>query len=104
MSNPTQRTLARLKADGYRAAVVEKWNPHSRTRHDLFGVVDVLAIRGAETLAVQATSGSNVAARVTKMEESDALPDMREAGWTIQVWGWRRAASGRWACRVVDVS
>lgn len=102
--SPTQRTLAKLRKEGYRAAVVEKWNPHAKIRQDLFGVVDVLAIREGETLAVQSTSGSNVASRVHKIEESDALADIREAGWRFVVHGWRKNANGRWQCREVDVS
>ena len=86
------------------AAVVEKWNPHARIRQDLFGVVDVIGIREGETLAVQATSGSNVAARVKKIAESDATPVIRAAGWRFAVHGWRKGANGRWACREVDVS
>ena len=104
MVSPTQRTLALLRKRGYRAAVVEKWNPHAKIRQDLFGVVDVLAIREGETLAVQATSGSNVASRIRKIEDSDALSDIREAGWAFHVHGWLKNAKGRWECREVDVS
>ncbi|MEB3211291.1 MAG: hypothetical protein VKL39_08045 [Leptolyngbyaceae bacterium] len=101
---PTQRSLAYLREQGYMAAVVERWNPHARIRQDLFGVVDVLAIRDGETLAVQTTSGRNVAARVRKIADSDATPAMRSAGWRIHVHGWRKAANGRWTLRVEDVS
>jgi hypothetical protein len=45
---PTQRSMAYLKKEGYRVAVVERWNPHARIRQDLFGVIDLLAIRLAE--------------------------------------------------------
>lgn len=101
---PTQRSLKYLRDAGYRVAVVERWNAHARIRQDLFGVVDLLAIREGETLAVQTTSGSNVAARVKKISEAEALPDMRAAGWSIKVHGWRKAANGRWQVREVDVS
>ena len=102
--SPTQRTLAKLRKEGYRAAVVEKWNPHAKIRQDLFGVVDVPAIREGETLAVQSTSGSNVSSRVNKIAESEATQDIREAGWRFVVHGWRKNAKGRWQCREVDVS
>lgn len=101
---PTQRTLEYLRAEGYMAAVVEKWNPHARLRQDLFGVIDVIAIRDGETLAVQATSGDHVAERVTKIADSDATPKIRAAGWRIVVHGWRKAANGRWQLREVDCS
>lgn len=101
---PTQRTLKKLRDEGYLAAVVERWNAHARIRQDLFGVVDVIGIREGETLAVQATSGSNVSARVKKIADSDATPMIRAAGWRFECWGWRKNAKGRWEVRVVDVS
>lgn len=101
---PTQRTLAELRRRGYTCAVVERWNPHARIRQDLFGVVDVLGVREGETLGVQATSGSNVSKRVAKIAESEHVPALRAAGWSLAVWGWRKAANGRWTLREVDVS
>lgn len=104
-ASPTQNTLAELRKRGYRAEVVERWNPHARVRNDLFGFVDVLAIGPSGTLAVQATSYGNMSARVRKITEqcTDALADVRAAGWAIEVWGWRKV-NGRWTLRVVDVS
>ena len=65
---PTQRTLAYLREEGYLCAIVEKWNPHVKIRQDLFGFIDILAIKKGETLAVQCTS-TGVAARVKKIQE-----------------------------------
>ena len=101
---PTQRTLAKLRADGWTTAIVEHWNAHARVRQDLFGFIDILALRDGETLAVQATSGSNVAARVAKIAESKTAPIVRKAGWRIEVWGWRKNAAGKHVLRVEDVS
>lgn len=102
--SPTQRTLVELKKRGYRAAIVEKWNQWAKIRQDLFGIVDVLAIGNGETLAVQCTSGSNVSARVKKIADAEATPDMRKAGWKIAVWGWRKNSAGKWMLREVDCS
>jgi hypothetical protein len=97
-------TLERLRADGYTAAVVERWNPHAGIRQDLWGFVDVIGLRGTETLAVQATSAPNVSSRVTKIADSPLVGAVREAGWKIVVWGWAKK-SGRWTlAREVDVS
>lgn len=101
---PTQRTLAELRRRGYRAAITERWNPFAKIRQDLWGIVDVLAIREGETLAVQCTSGSNVSARVQKIADSEATPDLRKAGWKIVVFGWRKNAKGKWILREVDCS
>jgi len=103
MPSPTERSLKHLREQGYRVAVVEKWNPHARIRQDLFGFIDLLAIRGAETLAVQTTSRGNVSARVKKITEADALADVRKAGWRILVHGWGKLKDG-WTLKEVDVS
>ena len=102
--SPTTRTLALLRKDGWTAAVVEKWNPHARIRQDLFGIIDVLAVRDGDTLGVQCTSASNVSSRVQKITDSDALPRLREAGWLVVVHGWRKNTKNRWICRAVDLS
>ena len=105
MSSPTQRSLAYLRQEGCDLVqVVERWNPHARVRQDLFGVIDILAIREGETIGVQATSAANVSSRVRKLEDSDALGALRAAGWTILVHGWRKGSNGRWQLKEVDLS
>ncbi len=101
--SPTALTLRALRRDGYTAQVVEHWVPGANVRRDLFGIVDVLAIRGEETLGVQATSDSNVSARVRKIAESEHIAAIREAGWSVFVFGWRKEGT-RWVCRKVDCS
>lgn len=102
-ASPTQLTLRHLRNEGWTAAIVEFWNPHARVRNDLFGFVDVLALRGAETLAVQTTSDSNVSARLRKIADSPNIAAVREAGWSVVVHGWQKDGA-RWKLRVVDVS
>lgn len=100
---PTQRTLAALRADGWLPAIVEKWNPHARIRQDLYGFIDLLAIRDGETLAIQCCAGSSAAARISKITDHENLAAVRKAGWRIEVWAWRKLKSG-WAPRIVDLS
>jgi hypothetical protein len=101
--SPTQLTLEKLRADGWLAEVVEKWIPGANIRKDLWGFVDILALRDDEILAVQATSYSNVSARVNKITDHENLPAVRLANIQIQVWGWRKV-DNRWAARIVDIS
>lgn len=101
--SPTQRTLKHLRERYPLVAVTEKWNPHAKVRQDLFGIIDVLAV-GDEIVAVQATSGSNVSARVAKITESAALPILRKANIRVLVHGWTKRANGRYELREVDVS
>jgi hypothetical protein len=103
--SPTARTLRDLRADGWTAEVVERWIPGANIRSDLFGFVDIVAVRGAETLGVQATSDANVSARVRKIADSELVGVVREAGWRLEVWGWRKnEKTNRWQSRRVDVS
>jgi len=102
--SPTSRTLAVLREQGYTVAIVEKWNPHARIRQDLFGFIDILAIKRDETLAVQATA-SGVSTRIKKIMDSELLPKVREAGWKIQVWGWTKSQKdGKYKLRIEDIS
>jgi hypothetical protein len=104
--SPTARTLKMLRDDGWLAAVVERWNSYVKIRQDLFGFIDVIAVKGDLVLAVQATDGTNVSKRVAKIRETPAA-----ALWLgshtrqIVVHGWsKRGARGkakRWSCRIV---
>lgn len=96
-SKPTQRTLEYLRAKSYRCHVVETWNSHACIRVDLFGAIDILALGHDENgrmelLAVQTTSGSNVAARVAKIQSLDAMRLWVESGNRLVVHGWSKKA------------
>ena len=64
--SPTSRTLELLRADGYSVQVVEKWLPWAKRRQDLFGCIDILAMKQGVLIGIQATSGVNHNARVVK--------------------------------------
>lgn len=65
--SPTQRALKHLRAMGYQAQVVEKWNAFAKIRVDLFGCIDIVAVRaGVPVLGVQCTSHAHLAERVNK--------------------------------------
>lgn len=87
--SPTQRSLAYLRRQGYVAEVVEQNVPHARTKRDLFGFIDIIAVRDTDTVAVQTTDATNVAHRIVKIEASPHLDAVRAAGWKVVVHGWR---------------
>lgn len=101
---PTERSLRKLRADGYLAEVVERFNAFAKVRNDLYGIGDVLAIKPGAVLLVQATSRSNVSARVFKLRGHENLLPVLRAGIRVEVWGWARMASGRVECRIVDMA
>jgi hypothetical protein len=95
MSTPTQRTLKTLREAGWLAEVVEHWNPFSKTRHDLYGWIDIVAIRQGQTLGLQVTTDGNAAARQKKMLALDTLDAWLAAGNMAQLWGWKKRKN-RW--------
>ena len=91
---PTARTLAALRAQGYIAAVTEKWIPQMKRRVDLFGCIDILAFQPnvPGVLGIQATTAAHVSER---MEKAKAEPRMAQwlvygMGRRFAVWGWRK--------------
>lgn len=94
----SQRSQLRWKEQGYLVANVEKWNAFTKTRHDLFGCIDILAIGNGETVAIQATSKANMNSRIKKIEDSDALPIMLTSNWRICVEGWYKIKN-RWTVK-----
>lgn len=101
--SPTQRTLKKLRDDGYVAEVVEKWIPGANIRRDLFGFIDVLAIKPGEILGVQCTSRGHVRNRCNKIAEAELVGNVREANIKIEVWGWDKK-DNRWRVKIVDCS
>ena len=101
---PTQRTLAKLRKDGWTAAVTEHWNAHAHIRQDLFGFIDIVAFCDSETLAVQATSYAGVSARIKKLRALDTVRDWCAGGRRCEIWGWRKGVRGERALRIVDMA
>lgn len=93
--SPTARTLEFARKQGWDAAVVEKWNPHAKVLHDLFGFVDVVVLDGRRgLLAIQATSdqgGNHTGSRMEKVSMEPKALRWLAAGLRIEVWGWKKA-------------
>ena len=104
-ASPTQLSLKELRKTCAAVQVVEKWNPHAKIRQDLFGFIDILALHGVSTIAIQSTSWANVSSRAKKIAESPLVGAVREAGWTILIHGWRKnAKTNRYELKTLDVS
>jgi hypothetical protein len=100
---PTERTLKAWRADGWTVAVVEKWNPHVRIRQDLFGFIDLIAIKaGCPITGIQVTA-SGASTRVAKIKEAPASLIWLLAGGNLEVHSWaKRGARGErklYTCR-----
>ena len=99
----TQKTREALKERGFVSEKVEKYNAFTKRYNDLFGVWDVLGVGNGETIAVQVTSRAHISERVKKIEESEHIGAVRDAGWILEVHGWDKYKN-RYRCKIVDVS
>lgn len=87
---PTALTLREMRKRGYFCWVVEHWDAFARKRKDLWGIVDVLCLRENEVVGVQATSKSNVSARIRKIAEHESTPYVRKADVRLLIMGWHK--------------
>lgn len=76
-----QKTVAWLEARGYLVGKVERQT--GKIKRDLFGFGDFVALKGDDTILVQATSASNFASRVHKINDAELLSKVLE---TWHVW------------------
>lgn len=96
LTHKTQ-AIRKLEALGWTADDVERCirNGAMTRRFDLFGLVDVMAVKGDLTLGLQITSdsGGNVSAHVQKMLDEPRLFHCLRAGWLVELWGVRNKAT-----------
>lgn len=109
MNSPTKRSLDDLKKLGIAAQVVEKWNSFARRRIDLFGVIDIVAMKpGIGILGVQACAGSSHAARRTKALAEPKLRTWLESGARFEIWSYAkqgdRGKAKRWTLRRQEIT
>lgn len=83
-----QESMAHLRKLGYRPWVVEKWNPHAKIRQDMYGGIDIVAIRFGETCGVQACRNADLAEHRTKLLEEPRMREWIEAGNRLLLHGW----------------
>ena len=95
MTSPTQRSLKYLRNLGYHCSIVERWNPHTRIRQDLFGFADLLCIKeGFSPLLVQVTS-SGWSSRIRKIQAEPLSKLALASGFEIEVHGWRKLKTNK---------
>lgn len=108
-NSPTSRTLAKLRKEGWTCQIVEKYNTFIKRRIDLFNFIDIVAIKGNETMGVQTTSdrtGGNSGERVRKIQANEYYLKVKEAGWKIIVHAWKSKKVGKrklWNCKVIEL-
>ena len=106
---PLQRSLRHLRAQGWLVAITEHWNAHARVRQDLFGLFDLLAVRGDRVLGVQCTSADHIRAREVKLRANPNLASWLESDSRMAIiHGWAkrgpRGKAKRWQLRELPIA
>lgn len=103
--SPKQRSRELMEAAGYHVENGEHYSSFSRRYHDLFGFADLLCVHKetGDQILVQATTRTNVSARVNKIATHENLPIVRKANYGIEVHGWFKK-DNRWQVRREDIS
>lgn len=117
---PTQRTLEYCRKQGWLVDVVERFikvpnHPGGGIRRDLFGIIDIIAIREGKILGIQTTSGSNHSSHLKKLicdlkevtptevedvyRRQDNLEQWLETGSQYEIWSWKKKGKN-WEKRV----
>lgn len=92
---------------------VERWIERAKKRLDLYGCIDVLAVRpGLPLLGIQSCANSSVAAHLEKIRNlegpsREAIAIWLDQGLGLEVWGWaKKGPAGKrktWQVRRVEV-
>ncbi len=106
---PSARSMERLRGQGFIVEKVERWNHFAGIRQDLFGVFDIVAVHPERKVivGVQVTTDKNLAARRTKMLESQKARAWCHAGGRAVIHAWGKEGKGRgrrWRVKVEDVT
>lgn len=113
--SPSARSLAFLRSQGWTGDVVERWigGGGFKVRKDFCGYADLVALKPDGhghpiAIAVQATSGTNVTHRLSKMRGIPAAIEWLDAGGRIEIHGWakrgKRGERKTWQVRLLVVT
>jgi hypothetical protein len=81
-----------MRNQGYVCQVVEKTIPHCFIKKDLFGFIDILAMKVGEQglIGIQTTSTGNMNARIKKIGEEPLAEVFLKTGNRVVVHGWAK--------------
>jgi len=86
--SPTQRSLKKLRAEGYLCAIVEHFNQFAKIRQDLYGFLDILAIKENEICGIQTCCKGDLSKRETKIAQHKNFQAVKKSGIRIILHGW----------------
>ena len=85
------RSKKLLESQGFKVGIVEYWHAYAHKRMDLYGLADLVALRGdrAGTTYIQCC-GEDIQSHVEKMLANTVMPDLLKAGNPCFLWAWRK--------------
>src|SRR5882762_8657466 len=92
-----QRSKRLLEKQGFKVAIVERWNQYAHIRQDLYGVADLIALKEDRngTTYVQCT-GEDMQIHLEKILSNTVMPTLLRSGNSFFLWAWRkRGARGK---------
>lgn len=107
---PTQRALKDLRELGYTAQVVEKRVPYKNITQDLFGCIDIVAMRrgtvktalgwattpSSGIVGIQVCAGASHAVRREKILDEPRARLWLQCGGSVEIWSYaKRGARGK---------
>lgn len=108
-TSPTQRSLKDWRSRGWTCQVVEHFNPYVCVRQDLFGFIDILAMKEGEGIVgIQTTSdnGGNMSKHLIKINSLNTPKIFLGSGGKIVIEAWgKKGARGKrklWTVRRLD--
>jgi len=94
MATNTSRTLKYFRDKGWKVGVVERWNPYSKKRKDLFGIIDIIAMDTKSIVGVQ-SCGQSFREHERKILGSLMGEEWLESGGRLILIGWRKLLKKR---------
>ena len=95
--SPAQLSLQALRERGYSVEMVEHYNYFTHRRKDLWGFIDILAVKENSVLAVQVAGGMGEKSKhLDKISKSEIFPIVKSSGIKIELHIWRKLITSRY--------
>jgi len=88
MTSSTQKSLKKMRKEGYICFIVEYFNMFSRHRVDLAGFIDILCLKKDEIIGLQCTSKKCELDHIKKIAGHKNFNVVKESGIKIVLHSW----------------
>ena len=108
MATNTSRTLDYYRKLGFECGVVERFNSFTKQRHDLFGIIDIIAIDEKITLGIQSCGQAFSEHDKKILESPESTKWVKAKDRVLILIGWRKlkvkrgGKAMRWTPRIKE--